>query len=152
MGRQPTGSANIIMLCADAYTRMHSSRIRTACSSSRLWWGGLRQCMLGNPLCVCLETPRPRCGPGDPSLVCAWRHPPGFGPGDPPHRPGPSTSPPGCEPGDPPRPDPSTSPWVWAWRLRLRAVMKFNKIINVTQLNFMQFLVNFGKILRLASH
>ena len=105
-------------------TRMHSSRMRSARSSSRLLGGGacLPQCMLG-------YTPH-RCGPGDIPQVWAWR-PPGCGPGDPP-MPNPLNFPYGCGPGDhpgqtpqlppwvwawrPPRPDPSTSPWVWAWR------------------------------------
>ena len=114
---------------------MHSSRMRTARSSSRLLGGGacLPQCMLG-------YTPT-RCGPGDIPQLWAWR-PPGCGPGDP--LPGqiPSTSPmgvgletpqarplnfppgcgpgdplgqtpqlpPGCGPGDPSSPDPTTSP------------------------------------------
>ena len=55
------------------WTRMHSSRMRTARSSSRLLWGCLPQCMLGYP---------PECGPGDP-----------LGVGLRPPRPGPSTSP-----------------------------------------------------------
>ena len=101
---------------------MHSSRMRTARSSS---------CLLGGVcLSACWDTPC-GCGPGDP---------PGCGPED---------NPPGCGPGDLPRPDPSTSPlgvgletpqarplnfplgvgletppgqtpqlppWVWAWR------------------------------------
>ena len=62
-------------------TRMHSSRMRTACSSSRL--GGVY-------LSACWDTPQ----------VWAWR-PPSQTP----------QLPPGCEPGDPPpRPDPSTFP------------------------------------------
>ena len=61
---------------------MHSSRMRTARSSSRLLWGCLPQCILGSPPpSVGLDTPR--CRPGDP---------PRCGPGDPP-TPGPSTSP-----------------------------------------------------------
>ena len=37
-----------ISYCAGIYnTRMHSSGMRTICSSSRLSWGGLPQCMLG---------------------------------------------------------------------------------------------------------
>ena len=66
-------------------TRMHSSRMCTARSSSRLL-GGLPQCMLGYPPGVGLETP-----------LCVGLETPG------------------CGPGDPPRPDPSTSPCVWAW-------------------------------------
>ena len=107
-------------------TRMHSSRMRTARSSSRLL-GGLPQCILGyspsglgleTPLGVGLETPwlwdwtplgvdldPPGCGPGEPL---------GCGPGDPPARP--LNLPPRCGPGDFHQPDPSTSPWVWAWR------------------------------------
>ena len=68
---------------------MHSSKIRTTRSSSRLPGGCLPQCMLGYP---------PRCGPGDP---------PGCEPGDSP--PGVGLETPQCEPGD-------TPPWVWAWR------------------------------------
>ena len=60
---------------------MHSSRMRTTCSSS--CWGGLLQCMLG-------YTP----------LVWAWR----------PLLARPLNLLPGCGPGDPLRPDPSTSP------------------------------------------
>ena len=79
---------------------MHSSRMRTARSSSCLLEG------------VCLS-------------ACWDAHntqpPPGCGPEDPPARP--LNLPPGCGPGDPP-PDPSTSPLgvgletpqVWAWR------------------------------------
>ena len=79
-------------------TRMHSSRMRTACSSSH--WGVLPQCMLGcTPLGVGLQTPQ----------VWAWR--PlhlgvGCGPGDPP----------GCGPGDHPSQTPQLPPWLWAWR------------------------------------
>ena len=59
-----------------AATRMHSIRIRTASSSSRLLGGGcLPQCMLGYPLGVGLEIPQarplnfpPGCGPGDPPV------------------------------------------------------------------------------------
>ena len=108
---------------------MHSSRMRTTCSSSHLLMGGVCLCACWDtPLSVGLKT-SPRCGPGDP-------------------RPDPSTSPlgvgletlpgqtpqlpTGCGPGDPPgqtsqltpwvwawrppRPDPLTFPWVWAWR------------------------------------
>ena len=87
---------------------MHSSRMRTARSSSRLLGGrGERGvCLIAcwdrptHPLVVSLETPQlwpwrpptPRCGPGDlPSQT-------------------PQPPPPGCGPGDPPWPDPSTSP------------------------------------------
>ena len=96
---------------------MHSSRMGTARSSSRLlgavWFSacwdppppgvGLET----TPLGVGLKTPNqtPFFAPG----AWAWRPPnpptsPGCGPGDPPNLP------PGCGPGDPPQPDPSTSP------------------------------------------
>ena len=60
-------------------TRMHSSRMRTARSSSRL--------LRGVCLRACWDTP-PRCGPGDPPWMWAWRpilartlnFPPGCGP------------------------------------------------------------------------
>ena len=112
---------------------MHSSRMRTARSSSRLPGGCLPQCMLGYPS-GCGPGNPPGCGPGDPPQVWAWRHtPPGFGPGDPPQaRPlnfplgcGPGDTPPGFGPGDPPRcgpgdpppgQTPQLSPWVWAWK------------------------------------
>ena len=62
---------------------MHSSRMRTAHSSSRRGGGGLPQCMLGyTPPGVGLETP-PGCGPGDPLGVGL----------ETPVRPDPSTSP-----------------------------------------------------------
>ena len=79
-------------------TRMHSSRMRTACSNSR--FGGVYPCMQwGRP---------PRCGPGDPLPRCGPGEPPGCGPGDPPGQ----TPQPihwlwSCRP---PLPDPSTSP------------------------------------------
>ena len=68
---------------------MHSSRMRTARSSSRLLEGGvcLSACWDTHPLGVGLETPRPDLSTSP--WVWAWR---------------------------PPQPDPSTSPWVWAWR------------------------------------
>ena len=70
-------------------TRMHSSRMRTTCSSSCLLWGWV--CLSAcwdtpqvwasrPPLGVCLETPS-GCGPGEIPWVWAWR-----------------------------------PPWVWAWR------------------------------------
>ena len=73
--------------CKFYTTRMHSSRINTACSSSH-GGGGLPQCMLGyTPLGVGLET----------APVWAWR-------------------PPGCGSGKPPGQTPQLPPWVWAWR------------------------------------
>ena len=70
-------------------TRMHSSGMHIACSSSHLGGGCLPQCMLGyTPLVVGLETP-PGVGLETP-WVWAWRPPgqtfqppPGCGPGDP---------------------------------------------------------------------
>ena len=70
-------------------TRMHSSRMRTTCSSSHLLRGCLPQCMLEYT---------PQVWAWKPPWVWVWRHPPR------------------CGPGDPPRPDPSSSPWVWAWK------------------------------------
>ena len=71
---------------------MHSSRKRTARSSSRGGWGGLDQIPLKFPL---------GCGPDPPQL------PLGCGPG-----PDPLNFPLGCGPG----PDPTQlPPWVWAW-------------------------------------
>ena len=105
---------------------MHSSRMCTVRSSSRLLGGG--GCLPRHA--ACWDTHSPRCGPGDPPgvgleipparpfnlplWVWAWRPPlartsppPQCEPGDP--QPDPSTAPHGCGPGDPPRPDPSTS-------------------------------------------
>ena len=75
-------------------TRMHSSRMRTAHSSSHQL-GGLPQCMLGYPPCEPRDPPL--CRPGDP---------PGCGPRDP--------SVVGLE--TPLWPDPQALPWVWAWK------------------------------------
>ena len=73
---------------------MHSSRMRTACSSSRLLGGGgcLLQCMLGYtyPHPPGPGHPSPQYGPGhlppgvglETPQAWAWR-PPGCGPGDP---------------------------------------------------------------------
>ena len=76
-------------------TRMHSSRIVTACGSSRPYRGlrGLPQCMLGYT-----HPPTPRCGPGDLSLGVGLENPPGVG----------LETPPGQTP--------QLLPWVWAWR------------------------------------
>ena len=76
-------------------TRMHSSRMRTARSSSRLLGGA----GIPNPQ-VC------------PHWVRVWR-PPRSGPGDPPCQ-----LYPWCGPGDPfPQGQtPQFPPWVWAWR------------------------------------
>ena len=110
-------------------TRMHSSRMRTARSSSHQLWGVcFRACWDTLPPGVGLETP-PRCGPGatldvglEPPQVWAWRTPMArplnlplgvdleTPPGQTPQLP------PGGGPGDPPQPDPSSSPWVWAWK------------------------------------
>ena len=92
--------------------RMHFSKMRTACSSSRLCWGGLPKCMLGyTPLGVGLETP----------LVWAWMtHTPlGVGLQTPPpwvSACSPPPPPPRCGPGYPPGQTPQLPPWVWAWR------------------------------------
>ena len=62
---------------------MHSSRIRTACSSSR-HGGGLNTPLGADPpweqtplleqaLSRCGPGDLPRCGPGDPSWVWAWK-------------------------------------------------------------------------------
>ena len=88
-------------------TRMHSSRMRTARSRSRLLGGGgvLPQCMLGYT---------PWVWAWRPPWVWAWRSP-GVGLETP--QPDPSTSHLGVGLVTPPwKPDPSTSPWVWAWR------------------------------------
>ena len=95
-------------------TRMHSSRMHTACSSSHRG-GGLtpltRDWIITNAcLHACWDTP---------PWVWAWR-PPGCGPGDAPLGVGLETPTPGQTPQlppwvwawRPPRPDPSTSPWV----------------------------------------
>ena len=100
---------------------MHSSRMRTARSSSRQE-GGLPQCMLGYTPWVWAWRPPPGVGLGTPQVwdwsplqVWAWR-PPRCGPGDPPGvgletpQARPFNFPLGCGPGDPPWPDPSTSP------------------------------------------
>ena len=70
---------------------MHSSRMRTARSSSRPWRG------VGVCLSACWDTPPP---------VWGWRTP-GCGPGE---------TPPGHGPGDPPSQTPPLPPWVWTWR------------------------------------
>ena len=84
---------------------MHSSRTRTACSSSRLP-GDLPQCMLGyTPLGVGLETPSP--------WVWAWRPP----------WPDPSTSTLGVGL-ETPGLTPQLPPWLWAWRPPLARPLK----------------------------
>ena len=92
---------------------MHFSKMRTACSSSRLCWRGLPKCMLGyTPLGVGLETP--------PGVGLDDTHPLGCGPADPTslgvslQSPSPS---PRCGPGDPPGQTPQLPPCVWVWRL-----------------------------------
>ena len=99
---------------------MHSSRMRTAYSSSR-WGGGSASvhagihsppvCGPGDPL-GCGPGDPPECGPRDPTgygletpQVWAWRSP-GCEPGDPPE----------CGSGDPPGETPQLLPWVWAWK------------------------------------
>ena len=71
-------------------TRMHSSRMRTACSSSRQGGGVSTSVHAGIP---------PRCGPGDPPAR-------------------PLNFPPGVrlETHPPPGQTPQLSLWVWAWR------------------------------------
>ena len=109
-------------------TRIHSSRMRTVRSSSRLL-GGLPQCMLGytphlslNPQGLGLQTPpaRPPSSPLGMVLQIAWASPstpPRYGPGD-----SPLTRPlnilPGYGPADPPLParPPNLPPRVWACR------------------------------------
>ena len=105
-------------LCTKAYcTRMHSSRMRTACSSSH--WGDLPQCMLG-------YMPPAGCGPGGPPSVGLedpsvgletpqarpLNFPPGYEPGNLKdmlgYQPTPRTGDPYVGPGDPLQ--------VWAWR------------------------------------
>ena len=96
---------------------MHSSRMRTARSSSRLLGGRvcLSACWDTHRPGVGLET-SPSCGPGDP-LGVGLETPPrpdplnfpyGCGPEDPPGQT--PQLPPGCGPGDPSSPDPTTSP------------------------------------------
>ena len=101
-------------------TKLHSSRMRTARSSSRQPAGGggrggsLPQCMLGytnppgvgleTPLSAGLETPLPDVGLETPQ-VWAWRHP-HMG----------LETPSGCGPGDAPCHTPQAPPWVWAWK------------------------------------
>ena len=77
------------MLQTQKETRMHSSRMRTTCSSSRRG-GRLPQCMLGYP-----------------PWVWAWK---------PPQARPLNFPPPGCGPGDPPPGQTQLPPWVWAWR------------------------------------
>ena len=105
--------SNVTLLISNSKTRMHSSRMHTACSSSHLLGeeGCLPQCMLGythtptthphvgleTPLGVGLETPQP-----DPSTF-----PLGVGL-------------------ETPWPDPSTSPWVWAWRPHIARPLNLN--------------------------
>ena len=59
-------------------TRMHSSRMRTARSSSRQA-EGLPQCMMGSPPVWAWRPPR--CGPGDPSPARPLKLLLGCGPG-----------------------------------------------------------------------
>ena len=94
----PWSSRNLIK------TRMHSSRMRIARSSSHQ---GLPQCMLGYPP-GCGPGDPPGCGPWDTQQRCGPEDPPGVGLKTPP-RCGAGGSPPRCGPGNPPRPDPSTS-------------------------------------------
>ena len=91
---------------------MHSSRMRTARSSSR--HGGVSTQTPPEA-----GTPRSRYPPGagtPQSRHPQSRNPPLCGPGDPPSQ-IPLNFPLGCGPGDPPRPDPpQLPPWVWAWK------------------------------------
>ena len=96
-------------------TRMHSSRMRTARSSSRRDGEGSASVHAGidphqvwawRPLgCGRGDTPQPD-PPQLPPWVWAWRPP----------WPDPLNFPLGCGPGDTPGQIPSTSPWVSAWR------------------------------------
>ena len=80
-------------------TRMHSSRMRTARSSSRR--EGLPQCMLGyTPWEWACRPPRVRAWKPSPGV--GLEPPPQYGPGDPP----------GCEPGDPSQARPLNFP-LW---------------------------------------
>ena len=84
---------------------MHSSGMRTACSSSR--WG------VGVCLSACSDAP-PRCGPGDP-LGCGPGDPPRCGPGD--HQGVDLETTPGLGLETPhPSQTPQLPPWVWAWK------------------------------------
>ena len=83
---------------------MHSSRLRTARSSSCLLMGGLPQYMLGYPPGVGLETPQP--DPSTSSLGVGLETP----------RPDPSTSPLGVGLETSLARPPNLPPWVWAWR------------------------------------
>ena len=78
---------------------MHSSRMRTARSSSRLLGGMSTSVHAGIPPCGCVPGDPLGCGSGDPS------------------RSDPSTSPPlGVDLETPPGQTAQLSPWVWAWR------------------------------------
>ena len=85
---------------------MHSSRMRTVCSSTTAWGvsasvhAGIHTppAWAWTPLGLGLETP-PQPDPPTSPWVCSWR-PPGQSP----------QPPPGYGPGDPPQPDPPTSP------------------------------------------
>ena len=87
---------------------MHSSRMRTARSSS---------CLLGEGVSASVYAGihPPGCGPGDP-LGQTPQLPPGYGPEDSP--PGQTPPPPpGCGPGDSPHGQTPQPPcWVWPWR------------------------------------
>ena len=97
-------------------TRMHSSRMRTASSSSRLLGKG------GVSLSACWDTHHPwgepgdppRCGPGDPSGQTPQPHPLGVGLETPPARP--LNFPPSVGQETLPGHTPQPPSWVWAWR------------------------------------
>ena len=104
---------------------MHSSRMRTAHSSSPLLGGGgVASCMLGSiPLGVGLETPLARPPNFPPPVVDLetplarpLNFPLGCGPGDPSPPVRPPNFPIGCGPGDSPGQTPQLPPWMSAWR------------------------------------
>ena len=106
-------------------TRMHSSRIHTAHSSSHPQQGNLPQCMLGytTPPWVWACRPAPHgCGPGHPQ----------YGPGHPQDLALETSlgvgleTPLGCEPGDPPGQTPQLLPWVWAWRPPMQDMLRYH--------------------------
>ena len=86
-------------------TRMHSSRMRTARSSSRRGGDVCLSACWDTPLWVWLgdspqvwawRPPTLQCGPGDPPWGRPLNFPPGCGPGDPPPQARPLNFPTGC--------------------------------------------------------